>query len=97
MAEAAVAAPVAESKSPGLFARLVGVLFSPRATYAAIVARPKVLGAFAITIGIMAVTEGVFFTTPVMQEVLMDMQVKTFKHISETCETSTSMKSTKKS
>ncbi len=28
---------------------------------------------------------------------MMDMQVKTFKHISEKCETSTSMKSTKKS
>jgi len=77
MAEAAVAAPVAESKGPGLIARLLGVIFSPRATYQAVVARPRVLGAFAITIGIMAITEGAFFTTPVMQEVLLDQQVKT--------------------
>jgi len=79
MAEAAVAAPVAESKGPGLIARLIGVIFSPRATYAAVVARPRVLGAFVITIGIMAITEGAFFTTPVMQEVLMDQQVKTLE------------------
>jgi len=78
MAEAAVA-PVAESKGPGLIARLIGVIFSPRATYAAVVARPRVLGAFVITIGIMAITEGAFFTTPVMQEVLMDQQVKTLE------------------
>ena len=71
MAEAVVAAPVAESKGPGLMARLIGVIFSPRATYQAVVARPRVLGAFVITIALMAVTEGVFFSTPVMQEVLV--------------------------
>jgi len=79
MAEAAVAAPVAESKGPGVVARLIGVIFSPRATYQAVVARPKVLGALVITVGIMAIVEGAFFTTPVMQEVLMDMQVKTIE------------------
>jgi hypothetical protein len=67
MAEAAVAIPVAESKGPGLFARLIGVIFSPRATYQAVVARPKALGAFVVTIAIMAVTEGAFFRTTVMQ------------------------------
>ena len=76
MAEAAVAVPVAESKGPGLFARLIGVIFSPRATYQAIVARPRALGALVVTIAIMAVTEGAFFRTTVMQEVLMDQQVK---------------------
>ena len=76
MAEAAVAIPVAESKGPGLFARLMGVIFSPKATYQAVVARPKSLGAFVVTIAIMAVTEGAFFNTTVMQEVLMDQQVK---------------------
>lgn len=79
MAEAAVAAPVADAKGPGLFARLIGVIFSPRATYQAVVARPRVLGAFVITIAIMALTEGAFFSTPVMQEVLMDQQVKTLE------------------
>jgi hypothetical protein len=79
MAEAAVAAPVAESKGPGLVARLIGVIFSPRATYQAVVSRPRVLGAFVITIGIMAITEGAFFTTPVMREVLLDQQVKTIE------------------
>lgn len=79
MAEAAMAAPIAESKGPGLLTRLVGVMFSPRATYQAVVARPKVLGALVITIGIMAVTEGAFFSTQVMREVLLDQQVKTIE------------------
>jgi len=76
MADAAVAAPVATPNGPNVIARLIGVLFSPRATYAAIAARPRVLGALVITIAIMAVTEGLFFATPVMQEVLMDQQVR---------------------
>ena len=76
MAEAAVSAPVDESKGPGLLARLVGVIFSPRATYAAVVARPRVLGALLVTIVIMAVAEGLFFWTPTGQEVLLDQQVK---------------------
>jgi hypothetical protein len=76
MAEAAVSAQVTTPKGSNVFARLLGVLFSPRATYAEIAARPRVLGAFVITIGIMAVTEGLFFATPVMQEVLMDQQVR---------------------
>ena len=79
MAEAAVALPIAEPRGPGLLSRLVGVLFSPRATYAAVVARPRVLGAFVVTIGIMAVTEGAFFSTQVMQEVLLDQQIKTIE------------------
>ena len=60
MAEAAVSAQVATPKGSNVFARLLGVLFSPRATYGEIVARPRALGAFVITIGIMAVTEGLF-------------------------------------
>jgi hypothetical protein len=45
-------APVAaeESRGPGLLGRIVGVIFSPRATYTAIVARPTVLGVLAVTL-----------------------------------------------
>jgi len=75
MAEA-VAAPVAESKGPGLFARLAGVLFSPKATYAAVVARPRALGAMLVTIVVMAAAQGLFFGTPTGQEVLLDQQVR---------------------
>ena len=79
MAEAAVATPVADSKGPNVIARLIGVIFSPRATYQAVVARPRSLGALVITIGIMALTEGAFFSTNVMKEVLLDQQVKTIE------------------
>ena len=76
MTDAPVSADLGAPKGPNVFARLIGVVFSPRATYAAIVARPKVLGALVITTGIVAVTQGLFFSTPVMQEVLMDQQVR---------------------
>ena len=76
MAEAAVAAPVATPKGRTCSLACSACVFSPRATYAAIVARPRVLGAFVITIGIMAATQGLFFATPVMQEVLLDQQVR---------------------
>lgn len=76
MAEATVAVPVATPKGPNVISRLIGVLFSPRATYAEIAARPRALGAMVITVGLMAVTEGLFFSTTVMQEVLMNQQVE---------------------
>jgi hypothetical protein len=75
MAEAGVPSAVATPNGPNVFSRLIGVLFSPRATYAEIAARPRVLGALVITLSIIAVTQGLFFATPVMQEVLMDQQV----------------------
>jgi hypothetical protein len=76
MAEAAVTAPVAESKGPGLVARLVGVIFSPKQTYAVVVARPRALGALLVTIVIMSTAQGLFFATPTGQEVLIDQQVR---------------------
>jgi hypothetical protein len=79
MAEAAVAIPVAESKGPGLFARLIGVIFSPKSTYQAVVARPKALGALLVTVVIMAAAQGLFFATPTGQEVLVDQQVRTME------------------
>jgi hypothetical protein len=39
-------------RSPGLIARIFGVIFSPRATYAAIAARPTVVGVLAVTLTI---------------------------------------------
>jgi hypothetical protein len=79
MAEAAAAAPVAESRGPGLFARLIGVIFSPKETYAAVVARPRALGALLVTVVVMATAQGLFFATPTGQEVLIDQQVRTME------------------
>jgi hypothetical protein len=76
MADVAVSTPVATPKGPNVISRLLGVLFSPRATYAEIAARPRVLGALVITLSVIAITQGLFFATPVMQEVLMDQQVE---------------------
>lgn len=48
MTEPALLDPSAPS--PGLAARIVGVIFSPRTTYAAIVRRPAVVGVLAVTL-----------------------------------------------
>jgi len=44
------AADVQAARSPNLLQRVIGVIFSPRATYAAIAARPRILGALAVVI-----------------------------------------------
>jgi hypothetical protein len=79
MAEAAVAAPIAESRGPGLIARLVGVIFSPRATYQAVVARPRALGVLLFTIVVVSGATSAFLATSPGQEALrdqMDTQIR---------------------
>ena len=49
-----------ETPGPGLAARLIGVLFSPRDAYTAVAARPRVLGALAVSILIFALVNGIF-------------------------------------
>ena len=46
-------------------ARLIGILMSPRATYADVVARPRVLGALAVVILISSVAVYTFMSTEV--------------------------------
>ena len=79
MAEAAVSAPVADSKGPGLFARIVGVVFSPRSTYAAVAARPRALGVLLFTIVVVSASTSAFLATAPGQEALrdqMDTQIR---------------------
>src|SRR5688572_1584857 len=76
MTESTVAATAVDApQGPGLLTRLVGVIFSPRQTYAAVAARPRAFGALAVTIVIVALAQGAFFATTVGQEVLLDQQV----------------------
>lgn len=51
------AVPAPSAHDPGLLARLLGVIVSPRRTYAAIVARPRVLGAMAVVVLLTAGTQ----------------------------------------
>ena len=50
MTEATTSQPSVTQPNPGLLTRLIGVLFSPRETFAAVAARPKWLGAIAVAV-----------------------------------------------
>jgi hypothetical protein len=67
-------APAPPAKS--LAARIVGVIFSPRDTYAEVAARPRALGALVFVILVMGITAFVFLSTEVGQNALIDQQVR---------------------
>jgi Yip1-like protein len=66
------AAPASKS----LAARLLGVLFAPRATYAVIAARPRWLGALAFVVIVGAAGTFTFLSTEIGQQAMMDQQVR---------------------
>jgi len=57
-------------------ARLLGVLFSPRDTYAGVAARPRWLGAFAFVLLVGAAATFVFLSTDVGKQAMLDQQVR---------------------
>ena len=65
----------ATAASKGLFARLIGVLTSPRATYAAVSARPRWPGALAVVLLVTGVGVGTFMSTEVGRRALLDQQI----------------------
>jgi hypothetical protein len=68
--------PVADQ---GLFARIVGVLLSPRATYAAVAAKPRVLGALLVVLVVSGLAQGVFLSSEVGQQLALDQQVRSME------------------
>ena len=69
---------VAETTVPdqGLFARLIGVLISPRETYAAVAAKPRSLGVLAVVLVLIGLAQGLFLSSSVGQELVLDQQVR---------------------
>jgi len=61
---------------PGLFARIIGVLLTPRATYAAVAAKPRSLGVMLVVILVFGITQGVFLSSELGQKLALDQQVK---------------------
>lgn len=70
------AVPAAVSSQPGLPARIAGVIFSPRATYAAVAARPRVLGALLFVLAVGAIGTFVFLSTEVGRNAMIDQQIE---------------------
>jgi hypothetical protein len=68
--------PAEPSKGKGLFARIVGVFVSPRATFADVAARPRALGV--LLIGLVVVVLGIYalLSTEVGQQAWLDQQVQ---------------------
>ena len=59
----------------GLGARIIGVIFSPRETFAAVAARPKWLGVLAFTLTLLSASYYVLMSNPVMQDNIIDQQI----------------------
>jgi hypothetical protein len=62
--------------TPGLLARIIGVLFSPGPTYAAVAAKPRSLGVMLVVILVMGVAQGVFLSSELGQKIALDTQIK---------------------
>jgi hypothetical protein len=65
--------------SKGLAARALGVIFSPRETYADVVAHPRILGAAVLILFISISASTAFLLTDVGKDALFDQQVRTME------------------
>jgi hypothetical protein len=65
--------PVADQ---GVFARIAGVLLSPRATYAVVAAKPRSLAVLAVVLIVSGVAQGLFLSSEVGQQTALDQQVR---------------------
>lgn len=65
-------------------ARLMRIIFSPRAAYADVAARPRVLGALAIVILVSTVAVYTFMSTEVGKQAGLDMQVRQMESFGRT-------------
>ncbi len=72
------AAP-ADAPPKGLFSRIVGVIFSPRATYADVAARPRWFGVMAVTSLIFAGGFFILLSTEVGKQAAFDQQTQTIE------------------
>jgi hypothetical protein len=59
----------------GLGARMVGVIFSPRETFAAVAARPQWAGVLFVTLAILSASYYVLMSNPMMQDNIIDQQI----------------------
>lgn len=66
---------VPASLLPSLPARIVGILLSPRETFAAVSATPRWVGMLATTAFVVAVCQGLFLSTEVGRQAFVDQQV----------------------
>jgi hypothetical protein len=76
MTDTATVPPPERPSGDNVLTRLVGVIFSPRATFERIVARPTWVAALLLTAGLIAAVSFAFLSTEVGQTALLDQQVR---------------------
>jgi hypothetical protein len=76
---ASVSDTVQNRPAAGLLSRIVGVLMSPRETFAAIAARPRWLGVMLVTMAMSSAAYYVILSSPDMQEAIVDQQITTME------------------
>jgi hypothetical protein len=69
---------------PSLPARLIGVLFSPRDTFAAVVARPRWFGAIAVAVLVMGVAQFALLSTDVGKDLVLEQNVSFMEALGQT-------------
>jgi hypothetical protein len=69
----------AAAASKGLPARILGVVFAPRDTYAEVAARPRALGALLFVIFVVGLSSFVFLSSEVGQNAMLDQQIRTME------------------
>jgi|ERR1017187_1851425 hypothetical protein len=65
-----------DSQLPGVIARAIGIITSPRATYEKVVRKPKVIGILALVALIMGGSQAAFMLTPQGQGAWLDKQAE---------------------
>lgn len=82
MTETTSASPAAPH--PGLFARLIGVLFSPRETFAAVAARPRWFNALLVAVLIMAAAQFALLSSDVGKDLALEQNVNFMERLGQT-------------
>jgi hypothetical protein len=68
-------APAIAAPQPGLAARIIGVLFSPRETFAAVAARPRWFGVLAVSVLVMGAAQFALLSTDVGKQLALDQNI----------------------
>ena len=77
-------AEASATRPKGLPARIAGVIFSPRAAYADIAARPRFFGALALVLAVIVIATFAFLSTEVGRQASLDNQVRQMESFGRT-------------
>jgi hypothetical protein len=77
-------AEVAMPALPGLFARVIGIITSPKATYEAIVKVPRTIGVLALMALVIGASQSAFTMTATGRQAMLDLQTQQIEKFTHT-------------